>query len=293
MAGSVPAGTNAMWLKNQHDTILRYMVLLPQPHPTPHTPPTVTAAGISVTTGDGYARGHLQRHHAVPAWLGRPPRVPPLPDEEALHVGAHRACCTTTTTQPTEPPANPIAAAATTLQSTKYIDKIEGVSAAGLTPTNVGTYSVTNTAFTDVFAAHYDEGRASIAPKSSNCKQAPHRTMHRTCTAQSQALRPLRNPRLPTRGGPIPSTRGVRLVEHPSFVSLARSTSCTPRRSTTTGSRAACSASASTRRPPPAHRAHPHFSRARLAVTSPPPSDPAGAQLRCDLNDEVQSLPHV
>ena len=193
----------------------------------------------------------------------------------------------------TEPPANPIAAAAATLQSTKYIDKIEGVSAAGLTPTNVGTYSVTNTAFTDVFAAHYDEGRASIAPKSSNCKQAPHRTMHRTCTAQSQALRPLRNPRLPTRGGPIPSTRGVRLVEHPSFVSLARSTSCTPRRSTTTGSRAACSASASTRRPPPAHRAHPHFSRACLAVTSPPPSDPAGAQLRCDLNDEVQSLPHV
>uniref|UniRef100_A0A7S0DW18 Uncharacterized protein n=1 Tax=Phaeocystis antarctica TaxID=33657 RepID=A0A7S0DW18_9EUKA len=56
---------------------------------------------------------------------------------------------------------------------TKYINKIEGAGSAGLTPTDVGTYSTTNTAFTDAFTGHYDSGsgRTSIAPKSSDCKQ--------------------------------------------------------------------------------------------------------------------------
>ena len=113
----------------------------------------------------------------------------------------------------TEPPANPIAAAAATLQSTKYIDKIEGASSAGLTPTDVGTYNTANTAFIDAFTGHYDSGsnRTSIAPKSSDCKQAPrrimHRTMHRARTAQSHALRLLRPLRTPTRCAPTPSAR--------------------------------------------------------------------------------------
>ena len=89
-------------------------------------------------------------------------------------------------------------------QVTKYIDKIEGVSSAGLERIDAGTYSKTDTKFTDAFTGHYDSGsgRTSIAPKSSDCKQAPHRIMHRTMhrarTAQSHALHLLRPLRTPT-----------------------------------------------------------------------------------------------
>ena len=117
---------------------------------------------------------------------------------------------------PTKQPNNPIAAAATTLQRTKYINKIDGMrgGSAGLEDVDdVGTYSTANTAFTDAFTGHYDSGsgRTSIAPKSSDCKQAPHRIMHRTMhrarTAQSHALRLLRPLRTPTRCAPTPSAR--------------------------------------------------------------------------------------
>ena len=111
---------------------------------------------------------------------------------------------------PTKPPNNPIAAAATTLQSTKYICKIDGESSdscgssSSLSLTDVGTYNTANTDFTDAFTGHYDSGsnRTSIAPKGSDCKQAPHRIMHRTMhrarTAQSHALHLLRPLRPPT-----------------------------------------------------------------------------------------------
>ena len=98
-------------------------------------------------------------------------------------------------------------------QVTKYTNKIEATGSAGLTPTDVGTYNTANTAFTDAFTGHYDSGsgRTSIAPKSSDCKQAPHRIMHRTMhrarTAQSHALRLLRPLRTPTRCAPTPSAR--------------------------------------------------------------------------------------
>ena len=117
---------------------------------------------------------------------------------------------------PTKLPNNPIAAAATTLQRTKYINKIDGMrgGSAGLEDVDdVGTYNTANTAFTDAFTGHYDSGsgRTSIAPKSSDCKQAPHRIMHRTMhrarTAQSHALRLLRPLRTPTRCAPTPSAR--------------------------------------------------------------------------------------
>ena len=123
---------------------------------------------------------------------------------------------------PTKLPNNPIAAAATTLQRTKYINKIDGMrgGSAGLEDVDdVGTYNTTNTAFTDAFTGHYDSGsgRTSIAPKRSDCKQAPHRIMHRTRTArtrtartrtaQSHALRLLRPLRTPTRCAPTPSAR--------------------------------------------------------------------------------------
>ena len=95
IAGSVPDNTNAVWLKNQDGTILSYKVLLPLAASHSPTPPTATAAVTVTTTGAGWSscHHHLQRHHAIPAWLGRPPRVPSLSDEEALHDGEHCACC--------------------------------------------------------------------------------------------------------------------------------------------------------------------------------------------------------
>ena len=94
-------------------------------------------------------------------------------------------------TQPSQLPNNPIAAAATMLQSAKYINKIEGLNA-----NDVGTYSTTNTAFKDAFTGHYDSGsgRTSIAPKSSDCTQAPHRI----CTAHAPQMQ-----RTLTRSAPV------------------------------------------------------------------------------------------
>ena len=122
-----------------------------------------------------------------------------------------------TTTSPTHPiPIQHIAAAAT-LQATLYTSKIEEATA-----TDVGTYSTTNSAFTDAFTGHYRSGRASIAPKSSDCKQAHAPHMHRTFAphTQSHAFRTLHPLRTPTPGVPRPRvceatatpTRRVRAV---------------------------------------------------------------------------------
>jgi len=57
---------------------------------------------------------------------------------------------------------------------TKYINKIELTGSTGLNKIDdVGTYSTTNTLFTDAFTGHYDSGsgRTSIAPTRSNCTQ--------------------------------------------------------------------------------------------------------------------------
>ena len=225
---------NVAWLKNQDGIVLAYKVLRPT---KPFFPPPV---------------------HANP-FLPRPPSPlpgPPSPQELALpkatsieptqfprgSVDLH-ACrlfpteklCTSESivraansrprlpsdhhTSPTHPiPIQHIAAAAT-LQATLYTNKIEEATA-----TDVGTYSTTNSAFTDAFTGHYDSGRASIAPKSSDCKQAhaPHsRTFApHTHSRWSHALRPLHPLRTPTPGVPRPRvceataipTRRVRAV---------------------------------------------------------------------------------
>ena len=93
IASSVPGGTNAAWLKNQDGTILSYKVLLPLAASHSPTPPTVTAAVTVTATGAASAQWVARGDDAIPAWLGRPPRVPSLPDEEALHLREHRACC--------------------------------------------------------------------------------------------------------------------------------------------------------------------------------------------------------
>ena len=112
-----------------------------------------------------------------------------------------------TTTSPTHPiPIQHIAAAAT-LQATLYTSKIEEATA-----TDVGTYSTTNSAFTDAFTGHYRSGRASIAPKSSDCKQAHAPHMHRTfaphTVTRAAPVAPAAHP--DPRCAPTPRLRGHR-----------------------------------------------------------------------------------
>ena len=142
---------------------------------------------------------------------------------------------------------------------------------------------------------------------------APH--MHRTCTTHgphSHTLCACCAHCAPRPGVPRPRLRGVRLADHPitfmcaQYMIYAKNVNDDGSVSDLLGfgfDKAALLP------PPPSGFSSPHARRTqphsnRAGATPPPPTArtpypsqsafaPPGAQLRCDLKDEVQGLPHV